>query len=118
MQFQLTTHTYAIAQHDTVGGLQAALQEGAFIAAFPGDFTALVPGGPAAGEGWRCLALVAEMAFTEIGIAASITAVLAEAKISVLVMSGFKTDYFFVGENHAESAVNALRAAGHTVSIS
>jgi hypothetical protein len=64
--------------------------------------------------GWRCLAAVGPFAFSEIGIAAEFTAVLARASISVLVVSTYDTDCVLVAAEHIERAMSALRGAGHT----
>lgn len=64
---------------------------------------------------WRCLALIGEFAFDTIGVAAVVTGILAQARVSVLVMSGFKTDYFFISEPDLDASVKALSQAGHEV---
>lgn len=75
-----------------------------------------VPADCTASRGWRCLALRGPFAFTEIGIAAAFTAVLAAAGVSVLVLSTYDTDAVLVGSGDLAAAIGALRAAGHTVS--
>lgn len=64
---------------------------------------------------WRCLALQGPFALTEIGIAAEFTRVLAEARVAVLVVSTYDTDYVLVAADEIDRAVAALLAAGHDV---
>lgn len=64
---------------------------------------------------WRCLALLGEFAFDTVGVAALVTGILAQNSVSVLVMSGFKTDYFFIADHDMDVSVKALWRAGHEV---
>jgi hypothetical protein len=63
--------------------------------------------------GWRCLRVEGEMKLREVGVLASITRPLADAKIPVFAISTFNTDYVFVMEEHLVNAVQALQKAGH-----
>ena len=63
--------------------------------------------------GWRCLKVDGEMKLKEVGILASMTQPLAEAKIPLFAISTFNTDYVFVMEEHLVNAVQALQKAGH-----
>src|SRR5688572_26495106 len=63
--------------------------------------------------GWRGLKIEGPLAFGLTGIIASVSGVLAEARISIFAVSTYDTDYFFVKASHVERAVNALKAAGH-----
>ncbi len=93
-----------------------------FVCSIPGDYSLMVPadlkitGYSEVETGWQCLAIVGEMAFSVVGVAAMVTSVLAEAGISVLVMSGYKTDYFFLKSHGMVAAIKNLRAAGHQIS--
>jgi hypothetical protein len=73
----------------------------------------LVPHGVRCERGWRGLRVAGTMDFSQIGVVASLVAPLAEAGISVFVVSTFDTDYLLVKENDWERATGALRAAGH-----
>ena len=64
---------------------------------------------------WRCLALEGPFALNEIGIAAEFTHVLAEASVSVLVVSTYDTDYVLVTAVQLDRAMDALAAAGHSI---
>jgi len=64
---------------------------------------------------WRCLKLVGTMDFSMVGVIAALVTPLAEAGVTVFVVSTFDTDYLFVKENDLEIAMVGLRGAGHTV---
>jgi uncharacterized protein len=55
------------------------------------------------------------MDFSIVGVVASLVTPLAEAGISVFVVSTFDTDYLLVNEDDVERVSAALRAAGHTI---
>ena len=74
-----------------------------------------VPPDCTATRGWRCLAAIGPFAFTDIGIAAEFTRVLADVRISVLVVSTYDTDYVLVAGEQIDRAVAALVDAGHEV---
>jgi hypothetical protein len=75
----------------------------------------LVPDGVRCERGWRCLRVAGTMDFSMVGVVASLVTPLAEAGISVFVVSTFDTDYLLVKENDLEKATAALRAVGHGV---
>jgi hypothetical protein len=75
----------------------------------------LVPDGVRCERGWRCLRVAGTMDFSMIGVVASLVTPLAEAGISVFVISTFDTDYLLVKENDLQRAKATLRSAGHTV---
>ncbi len=68
--------------------------------------------------GWRCISIKGQLLFNEVGIAAAITGSLGAANISVLVMSGYKTDYFFVQADKMVDAISCLERAGHEIEAS
>ncbi len=74
-----------------------------------------VPDGVVCERGWRCFRLVGTMAFSVVGVLASLTAPLAEASISVFAVSTFDTDYLLVKDEDLTAAVQALRGQGHNV---
>ena len=53
--------------------------------------------------------------FEEIGIFNSITKPLADAKISLLTISTYDTDYILIKEIHIEEAKKSLESAGHVI---
>lgn len=65
--------------------------------------------------GWCGFRVDGELDFALIGIISGITAVLAQEKIAVFVVSTFDTDYFLVKQEKSKAAARALRAAGFEV---
>lgn len=74
-----------------------------------------VPAGVQAQGPWRVFQLEGPIPFTETGVLARILNPLAERKIGIFAISTFDTDYILVAATHVESAVSALRAAGHAI---
>ena len=74
-----------------------------------------VPRGIAAETGWRALEVKGPFALSEIGVLAALAAPLADAKVSLLAISTFDTDYLLVGERQLHAAVTALKGAGHRI---
>ena len=66
-------------------------------------------------RGWRALRVAEPLDFNAVGIMAQLTAPLAKARISILALATFDTDYLLVRELDLEGSVAALRAAGHHV---
>src|SRR5215217_5976385 len=66
-------------------------------------------------RGWRGLVVTTEMGFDAVGVAAALTAPLAQAGISVLPVATYDTDYFLVKDDRLADAIDALLAAGHRV---
>ena len=75
-----------------------------------------VPEGAVKAErGWRALVVTTPMDFSVTGVAAALTAPLAEAGVSVLPVATYDTDYFLVKDERLADAIEALLAAGHQV---
>ena len=72
-----------------------------------------VPGDVVAERGWRCLGVAGKLDFSMTGVLAGLTAALNKVPISLLATSTFDTDYLFVRDADLESAMRALRSAGH-----
>jgi hypothetical protein len=64
-------------------------------------------------RGWRCLVVDGTLEFDQVGILASLAQPLARAGVSIFVLSTFDTDYLLVKQDSLESALEALRTAGH-----
>jgi uncharacterized protein len=75
--------------------------------------TAQIPAGVKHEAGWSLLKFQGPFAFTETGILASVLSPLATAKIGILALSTFDTDYVLVKAAHLAEARRALEAAGH-----
>ena len=74
-----------------------------------------VPAGLASQTGWRVLKVHGPFLLTEVGVLSSLAAPLAEANVSVFVISTFDTDYLFVCDLQLSAATAALQRAGHKV---
>ena len=98
--------------------LQSIVQP-SFLCSVAGDYTLItasdvpVTGFEEVETGWRCIVINDQLLFNQVGIAAAITGSLAEAGISVLVVSGYKTDYFFVKAEVIKKTIDCLEDAGH-----
>ena len=68
-------------------------------------------------DGFRCLEVAGPIPFDATGVLASLAAPLARARIPILAVSTFDTDYVFVRRERLTDAVRALRRAGHRVSV-
>ena len=65
--------------------------------------------------GWRGLVVDGPLAFEQVGILAELAGVLADAEVSLFVLSTFDTDYLLVKQEVLDTAIGALRQRGHTV---
>ena len=65
--------------------------------------------------GWRCLALIGPFDLTATGILVSVLTPLANASVSIFALATFDTDHVLVRSVQLETALAALRAAGHRV---
>ena len=74
-----------------------------------------IPDDARAERGWCALELAGPLDFSLVGVVASLVSPLAEAKVSIFVISTFETDYLLVRESDHGRAVAALREAGHAV---
>ena len=74
-----------------------------------------VPADVRAERGFLCLSVVGPLDFSATGILASLAAPLADAGMSVFVVSTFDTDLLLVRQTLLSQAVAVLRAAGHRI---
>jgi len=63
---------------------------------------------------WACIKVKGPLDFGLTGILATLSGILAEAKISIFAISTYDTDYILVKAQKAIEAVAALEAAGYT----
>jgi hypothetical protein len=68
----------------------------------------LAPAGAKVQPGWRAFKVQGPLDFSLTGIIATLTAPLAEAKISVFAVATYDTDYILVQEKDLEGAKRAL----------
>jgi hypothetical protein len=92
----------------------------AVVARSPGELTLvcredLRPPQAIAEIGFRALGVLGPLDFSLVGILAGLTAVLAEAEVSVFAVSTYDTDFLLLPASALEVAVSALRAAGYRV---
>jgi uncharacterized protein len=64
---------------------------------------------------WRALKVHGPFDLAEIGVLAAISVPLADAGISIFVISTFDTDYLLVADKQLRAAILALENTGHTV---
>lgn len=75
----------------------------------------LVPEGTRCERDWRCLRVAGPIPFSTVGVVAGLTTALAEAGISVLVVSTFDTDYVLVKDADWTRALAALRDRDYAI---
>ena len=64
---------------------------------------------------WKVFVVEGQLDFGLTGVLAALATPLAEANVSIFAISTYDTDYVLVHAAALERAVEALRAAGHTV---
>lgn len=74
-----------------------------------------VPRGTKCETGRRAFRIAGTVDFALIGIIASLANPLAQADVSIFVVSTYDTDYLMVAEDTLEKAIKTLEAAGHKV---
>jgi uncharacterized protein len=74
-----------------------------------------VPDGVPTQATFRILKVHGPFALSEIGVVSALAAPLADAKISLLVIATFDTDYLLVSPEQLQAAVATLEKAGHKV---
>jgi hypothetical protein len=75
--------------------------------------TLIVPKNIKAQHDFACFRVTGDLAFDIVGVIAAISCELAQAKIPILSISTYNTDYFFVSKSNQEPARLALMAAGY-----
>lgn len=68
-------------------------------------------------SGWRLFKVAGPMDFSLVGILASLAGPLARARISIMAVSTFDTDYLMVKEPKLREAIKVLKAAGHRIKV-
>jgi hypothetical protein len=75
----------------------------------------LVPVGTRCESHWRLLKVAGPLDFSLVGVLAGLAGTLAEAEVSIFVISTFDTDYLLVRHKQVETALVALRQRGYPV---
>lgn len=68
--------------------------------------------------GWRMFRFMGILDFSLIGILSSVLEILAEARISILSFSTYRTDYIFVRENDYNKAISVLKKNNYMIKMS
>jgi uncharacterized protein len=73
-----------------------------------------VPAGVQSQTGWRVIKVHGPFVLSEVGVLAALAGPLAAAKISLLVVTTFDTDYLLVASENLSAAFATLERAGHS----
>ena len=71
-----------------------------------------IPNGLTYSADYRCLRVDGELAFDEIGVVARVSKPLADARLSLFVVSTHDRDYVLVRQDDLDTAITTYRAAG------
>jgi uncharacterized protein len=122
LELTLLPHEYAVARLEPNAPLPKWAAQGHFFSITRSSDElsvvceeAFVPQGLKCQPNWRILRVHGPFAFTEVGVLASIASPLADAKISLFVVSSFDTDHLLVQLANLDTAIAALEQAGHLV---
>jgi hypothetical protein len=74
-----------------------------------------VPNGVQVERNWRALRIEGPIPFEMTGVAAALLAPLAEARISIFLVSTFDTDYLLLKDQVFARALDVLRGAGYEI---
>ena len=88
-----------------------------FVARTEDEFSVMcpqeaIPVGVGYSADWRCLRVHGELAFDEVGVAARLSRPLAEAGLSIFVVSTHDRDYVFVAERDLSAALAIYERVG------
>ena len=75
----------------------------------------VIPDGVRTDNGWRALKIEGPLDLSDVGIVLSLAEPLADAGVSIFVVSTYETDYTLVRESQLDAAKAALTERGHTV---
>ena len=64
---------------------------------------------------WRCFKIDGSFDLNQIGVISSISSPLADAGISIYVISTYDTDYFLIQEQNLEKTISVLSNSGHSI---
>ena len=74
-----------------------------------------VPTGVKCDRGWLAIKIESPLDLSEVGIVLSLASPLANAGVSIFVVSTYETDYVLVREGQLRTALSALAEDGHTL---
>ena len=119
--FVVRPETFAITQLAPDARLPPALFDCAWysVTRADGELSVVAPEHIALGgsreSGWACLQIAGTLDFSLVGVIAGIARLLADAGVSVFVVSTYATDHVLVRTHDLETAVSALTKGGHRV---
>lgn len=76
-----------------------------------------VPADINASGDWRCFRVDGDLAFDQVGVVATVSAVIAKADISLFLVSTHDRDYVLVRHNNLDQAVTVYRQQGFLVDL-
>ncbi len=71
-----------------------------------------IPSGLAYSAGWSCLRVDGNLAFDEVGVAARVSRPLADAGLSIFLVSTHDRDYVLIAEKDLQAALSVYESAG------
>ncbi len=88
-----------------------------FVARTEDEFSVMcpqvaIPAGLDYSAGWHCLRVHGELAFDEVGVAARLARPLADAGLSIFVVSTHDRDYVFVAQDDLATALSIYKQVG------
>ena len=75
----------------------------------------ILPSQYQSGLKWRCFKIDGSFDLNQIGVISSISSPLADAGISIYVISTYDTDYFLIQEQNLEKTISVLSHSGHYI---
>ena len=75
----------------------------------------ILPSQYQSGLNWRCFKIDGSFDLNQIGVISSISSPLADAGISIYVISTYDTDYFLIQEQNLEKTISVLSDIGHNI---
>ncbi len=88
-----------------------------FVARTEDEFSVMcpqrfIPAGQDYNPGWSCLRVDGNLAFDEVGVAARISRPLADAGLSIFLVSTHDRDYVLIAEKDLQAALSIYESAG------
>ena len=75
----------------------------------------IIPSELQSDRNWRCFRIDGSFDLNQIGVISSISSPLADAGISIYVISTYDTDYFLVKDNNLDQTISTLSDIGHNI---
>jgi hypothetical protein len=119
MKLELLDDTFAIHRFNPSHGIPDAVYREAFFSVVKTDEElsivcreSLDLGSEKCHRGWSCIKVSGPLNLNAVGILGNLSKVLAEARISIFVVSTYDTDYILIPAEKSPVAVAALEGAG------